>query len=156
MADLKEYIINLNALKEGIHQFSYRLDDEYFSLLDQQEILGGDVEADVTITALRGGYMLEMKICGEVKVSCDRCLDEMSQYVEGEESLPVRLTTAAVDDDIVTVDPETGLLDISWLLYELTEISLPIVHSHQPGECNPQMEELLQSHLCTIDEDPEE
>ena len=53
-------------------------------------------------------------------------------------------------------DPEIGVLDLSWLLYELIEISLPIVHSHQPGECNPQMEELLRSHLCVQPEDPEE
>ena len=156
MTELNDYIINLNTLKDGVHKFEYQLDDAFFSAIGQQEILGGNVHVELALTVLRGGFMLEIQIDGEVQVVCDRCLDEMTQHVEGQENLPVRLTNTEADEDVVAVDPETGLLDTSWLLYELTEISLPIVHSHQPGECNPQMEEFLQSHLCTTEEEPEE
>jgi uncharacterized metal-binding protein YceD (DUF177 family) len=39
-------------------------------------------------------------------------------------------------------------LDLSWLAYEIVSINIPIVHSHQAGECNKQMELLLHNHLC--------
>jgi hypothetical protein len=40
------------------------------------------------------------------------------------------------------------MVDLSWLAYEIVSINIPIVHSHQPGECNQQMELLLHDHLC--------
>ena len=43
-------------------------------------------------------------------------------------------------------------LDLSWLVYEVVSINIPIVHCHQEGECNKQMELLLHDHLC---EEPE-
>ncbi len=155
MTDKKAYIIDLNTLKQGVYEFQYKLDDAFFLGLDQQEIHGGTVDATIALTVLHAGFMLDIHVAGQVRLTCDRCLDEMTQPVEGEEQLPVKLTKAEPDDDFVAVDPDSGLLEVDWLLYELIEISLPIVHSHQPGECNPQMEELLQSHLCTMEE-PEE
>ena len=46
------------------------------------------------------------------------------------------------------------MIDLSWLAYEIVSINIPIVHSHQPGECNQQMELLLHDHLCD-EPDPE-
>ena len=46
-------------------------------------------------------------------------------------------------------------LDLSWLAYEIVSINIPVVHCHQAGECNKQMELLLQDHLCDEPE-PEE
>ena len=150
------YKIDLTALKQGLYHYDFKLDDAFFQGLDQQEIHGGDVDAKVAVSVLHSGFMLNITLKGIVRVICDRCLDEMEQEFIGEEQLQVKLTKVQTDDDIIAVDPDDGMLDLSWLLYELTEISLPIVHSHQQGECNPQMEELLLSHLCTIKEEPED
>ena len=48
----------------------------------------------------------------------------------------------------------TYQLDLSWLAYEIVSINIPLVHSHQAGECNKHMELLLQDHLCD-EPDPE-
>ena len=48
----------------------------------------------------------------------------------------------------------THQLDLSWLAYEIVSINIPLVHSHQAGECNKHMELLLQDHLCD-EPDPE-
>ena len=44
-------------------------------------------------------------------------------------------------------------IDLSWLAYELIIVNLPLVHSHQDGGCNPEMDALLQDHLCAEVED---
>ena len=56
-------------------------------------------------------------------------------------------------EDDMDLDEDTKTLDLEWLAYELVIVNLPLVHSHQPGGCNPQMDALLQSHLCTEPED---
>lgn len=156
MNGLKAYQIDLNTLKQGVYNYEYKLDNAFFAELDQQDIHGGEVYAKVALTVLHIGFMLNIKLSGNVILTCDRCLDEMIQPIDTEERLQVKLTKAETDDDIVAVDPNSGILDLNWLLYELTAISLPLVHSHQQGGCNPQMEELLQSHLCTTTEEPED
>lgn len=157
MEEISNYIVNLNTLQEGIHQYTFRLDDAFFAATEQDEILGGEVTAEVAITARSSGFVLQLSVEGEVTITCDRCLDPMKQPVEGEETLLVKLSAAQPegDDDTICVDPEDGTLDLGWLLYELTELSLPIVHSHQEGACNPQMQELLRTHLCTIEAEEE-
>ena len=52
-------------------------------------------------------------------------------------------------------DYEPKQVDLSWLAYELIVVNLPLVHSHQDGGCNPEMDALLQDHLCTDVEDEE-
>ena len=56
-------------------------------------------------------------------------------------------------EDDMEMDEGTEMLDLEWLAYELVIVNLPLVHSHQPGGCNPMMDALLQDHLCTMPED---
>ena len=151
-----QFEINLNMLKQGVViERTLSLDDAFFAGLDQKEILAGDVEARVKLTPVGHNFVLDIEEDGVVRVVCDRCLEEMEQEVEVTEQVLVKLS-AVEDDDFVAVDPASGVLELSWLLYELIEINLPIVHSHQEGECNPQMEELLRTHLIVQEEEPKE
>ena len=158
MAQTDTYTIDLHALPKGEQAFEWVLQDDFFQAVEQEEILGGEVKAKATVDAKPSGFVVDLQIEGEVSIVCDRCLDPMKQAVEGEETLLVKWGKAdtQTDEDIIYVDEAEGKLDLSWLLYELIELSLPIVHSHQAGECNPLMEELLQSHLCTEADQPEE
>jgi hypothetical protein len=61
---------------------------------------------------------------------------------------------AAPGETEKTVSGRGQNVDLSWLAYEIVSINIPLVHSHQPGGCNPQMDLLLQSHLCD-EPDPE-
>ncbi len=152
------YVIDLNALQFGDYQYQYSLDDAFFAALDEKEILGGNLQSEVHLTLREQGCNLHLSVSGEVRVTCDRCLDEMAEEVAVDENLLVKVATPSEenteDDTLYVAD---GKLDLAWLLYEMIAINLPLVHSHQEGECNPQMEELLQTHLCsTMEDEPEE
>ncbi|MBR1929340.1 MAG: DUF177 domain-containing protein [Paludibacteraceae bacterium] len=148
------YSINLNNIRAKAQEFDYELDDDFFKLLEQDEIHGGEVKAKVLISPIGDKYHLQIDLKGKVIVTCDRCLDDMTEIVEAADEAVVEIGDGE-DEEIIYVDENSGELDLKWLLYELIETNLPLVHSHQAGECNPQMEELLLSHLCTTEE-PEE
>ncbi len=151
------YIIDLLQLSDGEHEYSFSLDTEYFKSLDKSEISDGHVEVDANVEVAGERIMLTVRTEGEVEVACDRCLDPMTLSQETEEQFVVKLTdTDDEDEGYISVSRTYGKLDLAWLSYETIVINLPLVHSHQKGECNPQMEELLQSHLCTDDEEPED
>ena len=142
MSEQSHYIIDLKRLPVGAHQFDIQLDDEFFKALEKSEILSGNVACKATLNLREEDYQLNIAVHGTVFVVCDRCLDPMPLEVEDEQEI-------WSDDEENDQSPMTNYqLDLSWLAYEIVSINIPIVHSHQAGECNKQMELLLHDHLC--------
>ncbi len=136
MSEQSHYIIDLSRLPIGTHSFDIQLNNDFFSSLEKTEILSGDVAAEVTLNLREEDYTLNIAVQGTVFVVCDRCLDPMPLEIDDEQ-------------EIFSEDEQNEqMVDLSWLAYEIVSINIPIVHSHQPGECNQQMELLLHDHLC--------
>ena len=148
MSEQNHYIIDLKRMPIGTHQFDIQLDDEFFAGLDKSEILSGSVAAKVTLNLREEDYQLNIAVHGTVFVVCDRCLDPMPLEINDEQEI-------FSEDEGLQVTGyglQESDLDLTWLAYEIVSINIPIVHSHQAGECNKQMELLLHDHLC---DDPE-
>ena len=135
----KPHIIELSKLEIGNYSFDYELDSAYFQSVEKSEVLGGNVQAKAELALREQDFDLRIKVSGVVQVTCDRCLDPMDVAVDAE--------------DDMEMDEGTKMLDLEWLAYEWVIVNLPLVHSHQPGGCNPMMYALLQDHLCTTMED---
>ena len=141
MSEQNHYIIDLKRLPIGTHHFDLTLDDAFFGAIEKTEVLGGKVEATITLNLREEDYQLNIAVHGTVFVVCDRCLDPMNIEINDEQEI-------FSDDEEETLNSQLSTLDLSWLAYEIVSINIPIVHSHQAGECNKQMELLLHDHLC--------
>ena len=141
MSEQDHYIIDLSRLPIGTHEFDIQLNNDFFSGLEKTEILSGQVEAKIVLNLREDDYTLSIAVHGTVYVTCDRCLDPMPLDISDEQ------TIESMDED-VSLNPQPSTLNLSWLAYEIVSINIPLVHSHQAGACNPQMDLLLQSHLC--------
>ena len=141
--------VELDALKIGQYELDYELDSDYLTSQEATELLGGHVMANARLNLRERDFDLHVEVKGNVAVACDRCLEPMSIAIEA-------------GDDIDSgeggmANGECKTLDLRWLAYEMIIVNLPLVHSHPDGECNPQMQDLLQSHLCsTMPEEPED
>lgn len=142
MTTEKTHIIALDSLELGVHVFDFQLDSAYFDEIENSELLGGEVDVTARLDLRQYDFSLEIAVEGVVQVTCDRCLDEMDVEIDAEES----------EWDW---DERPKKIDLSWLAYELIIVNLPLVHSHQEGGCNPEMDALLQDHLCAEVEDEE-
>ena len=134
--DEKSHIVALDSLELGAHVFDFQLDNAYFGEIENSELLGGEVKVEAHLNLREYDFDLDIAVKGLVQVTCDRCLDEMDVAIDAEENE-------------WEWDDEPKLIDLSWLAYELIIVNLPLVHSHQDGGCNPEMDALLQDHLCT-------
>jgi uncharacterized metal-binding protein YceD (DUF177 family) len=146
MSEKNHYIIDLKRLPVGTHTFDITLDDAFFKSLEKSEILSGTVDCQATLNLREEDYRLNIAVRGTVFVVCDRCLDPMPLEINANDEMIDSLNDAA--------ELPNDELDLSWLAYEIVSINIPIVHSHQAGECNKQMELLLHDHLCESS-DPE-
>lgn len=134
--------VSLDRLEPGRHVWEYELTDAFFSGLEWTEVLSGNVHAVARLDLRESDYSLTIALRGRVQLTCDRCLDPMDWDIVCEEE----------------VEPETESkeLDLNWLAYELIAVNLPLVHRHPEGGCNPEMAALLQNHLCSMSEDPDD
>ena len=149
------YTIDLKRLKIGTHEFEVTLDDGFFKELEKTEVLGGKVEAKIVLNLREEDYWLTIAVHGTVFVTCDRCLDPMSLEIDASETSSPNDEMSA--NESLNDEPRASndVLDLTWLAYEIVSINIPVVHCHQAGECNKQMELLLQDHLCDEPECPE-
>ena len=141
MSDKTAHIVLLDQLEIGEHLFNLQLDREYLTTIDNTELLGGAVDVKVRLILREDDFVVDMDIVGRVQVTCDRCLDAMNVDVD-------------IYEEEMELEEDVKQLDLAWLAYELIIVNLPLVHSHQDGGCNPDMDALLQNHLCTaLDDD---
>ena len=148
MSRQDHYMINLSRLPIGTHVFEVQLDSDFFASLEKSEVLSGDVAAKIVLNLREESYQLNIAVQGTVFVVCDRCLDLMPLDINDEQEI----WSEEEENDLSPMT--THQLDLSWLAYEIVSINIPLVHSHQAGECNKHMELLLQDHLCD-EPDPE-
>ena len=141
MSEKTAHIVLLDKLEIGEHLFDFQLDNSYFLTIENSELLGGTVDVKVRLILHEEDFAVDMDIVGQVQVTCDRCLDSMDVDVD-------------IYEEELELEEDTKQLDLAWLAYELIIVNLPLVHSHQDGGCNPDMDALLQNHLCTaLDEE---
>lgn len=141
MSENDHYMIDLKRLPLGTHSFDFQLDDDFFASLEKSEILNGNVVCKATLNLREEDYQLNIAVHGTVFVVCDRCLDPMPLEIDDEQEI-----FSADEENDQMVNGQT--VNLQWLAYEIVSINIPIVHCHQPGECNQQMELLLHDHLC--------
>jgi hypothetical protein len=153
MSEQNHYIVELQRLPLGTHRFDFQLDDAFFGALEKTEILGGQVDCLATLNIREDYHTLTIAVHGTVSVVCDRCLDPMNIDINDEQEIE-NDDEAEISNLQSSISNTNRAIDLSWLAYEIVSINIPLVHSHQPGECNQQMELLLHDHLCD-EPDPE-
>ena len=145
MNSLEQFKIDLKGLKDETTALNFTLDNAFFEALDQKDVQGGALHVSVSIRKASGFFEFTLHSAGIIDVPCDRCLDLMSQPIEADSRLVVRLgSTYSEEDDTITIPEEDGILDLSWLIYESIVLAIPIQHVHAPGKCNPAMTKVLE------------
>ena len=136
----KRYSIAYKGLKNGHHEFDFKVDDEFFAAMESTDIKGGD--CDVHVTMERSETMLELgfAIEGYAVCECDRCLEDCNIPVEFSGLLTVRFSELQhdYDGDVMWI-AKGDQLSLKQYIYESIVISLPYRRVHEEGGCNPEM-----------------
>ena len=157
MCGLEIIQINLEGLNEGVQHFTFELGDTFFAAMaarGERQAHKGNVVATIDGSKGIGCYDFNVHVEGTVTLACDRCLDDMLQPITADSHLVVKRGEPSNDnDDVLMVDETQRMVDLSWFVYEMVELAIPIQHMHPEGECNPQMLEALAGHATQHDED---
>ncbi|WP_101689154.1 YceD family protein [Dysgonomonas massiliensis] len=157
MGRFSEFKIVLRSLSEGKHTFDYKLDDSFFTLLNDEDndLKKGKLDVVVDLKRSSTTFDLNFAIKGKVNVPCDRCLDDVTMEVDTKNHLVIKFGQeyAEESEEIMTIPEEEGEVNIAWFLYEFIVLSLPMKRVHPAGECNKTMAAKLKRHKVTDTKD---
>ncbi len=140
-------IIRLSGLKPGRYDHGFTLEKEFFEAFGNEEIRDGKVQIEAILEKTERVTTVKITLHGEVTTLCDRCLGEMTVPIEGEERLVLHFSdTEESDDENVAILPEgANEIDLSQWLYEYVAVRIPLQHSHEEGECDPETVRYIKS-----------
>jgi uncharacterized metal-binding protein YceD (DUF177 family) len=154
---LKVYEIPFKGLKDGQHEFDYKLDAHFFEVIEESLINDGEINAKVLLTKTPTMFTLTFDIKGVVKTQCDRCLDPLEVPVSYKSKMYVKFGEEYDEpsDEIIVLPQDEHSFNVAHLLYEFIGISLPVQKVHKKNGCNPEMISRL-SHQNEVEPDEEE
>jgi len=143
-----EYVIGFSSLKDGRHDYHYKIDNTFFEQFEYTDIQGADLVLDVVLDKKPNMIILEFKVVGYLTVMCDRCTDSFNYPIKGEESVIYKFTDEDLDDEkIIAILPHEVEIDITIPVYEFATLLLPQRRIHPKGECNEEMLNEIDNYL---------
>jgi len=154
------YTIPLSGLKEGHHTIDFEIDKEFFEQFEESEVKEGSLIANIVMDKRSSHSDLLIRISGNVKIYCDRCLEMFFHPVVCENRLLVKFgkTIEDIDPDILSLPVGEHELDLQQHIYEFILLALPIKRVHPNDNkgistCDPVMLKKLDELI--VDEEPE-
>ena len=139
-----EFIIPLNGLTTGQHEFDWKIGKEFFESFENSEILDAELVASVVVEK-SGRYLgIDCEVTGDVTVECDRCLDDLLVPIDVEIMLSVKYGDEESSDEhhegereVIFVPETDAEFDMSQIIYDYVCLDLPMQRIHEDGDCNP-------------------
>lgn len=138
----RKYSIDYQNLKEGKYDFHIGVSDDLFTLSEESPVREGALIADIKLLKIKKNLELDVEIRGNVSITCDRCLENMSLPICYSNHLTVRVGGAAeeYDGEVMWLDGSENYLSLAQYLYESVILSLPYSRVHGDiADCNQDM-----------------
>jgi uncharacterized metal-binding protein YceD (DUF177 family) len=157
MDALVQYNLPVSGLHDGIHQFDYEVDTEFFKHFENALIEVADIKLRLYFDKRPSLYVLTFEFSGTVQTECDRCLEVFDLPIEGTEVLMIKFSDEVSEEgDVVYIPRGTLELDVSKYVYDYICLGFPIHKTHDDAglECDPEMMKYLEPN--EEEEEPEE
>jgi uncharacterized metal-binding protein YceD (DUF177 family) len=141
-----KYTIPFRGLKDGLHEFDFKVNQEFFNHFQEEDVYQGEADVKVSFNKKTLVTTLKFELKGKLNVACDRCLEELEIEVEGENSLHLKFGEEHEElaDDVIVLAESENEINVAQYIYELFELSLPLSFVHPDDEegnstCNEKM-----------------
>lgn len=134
MKNLKEFDISFIGLKDGNHQFEYKIEKTFFDFFNYEEFYNSNV--NVVLSFLKKPTMFELNfVCkGWVEVSCDVTNELFQQPINTTIDLIVKFGQEYNDEneEILIIPHSEFKINVAQYIYEAIVLAVPLKKIH-PG-----------------------
>lgn len=134
MKDLKNFDISFIGLKDGMHQFDYNIDKEFFDFFNYEEFYNSNVNVSLSFLKKPTLFELTFTFSGNVEVACDISNELFQQPIETEMFLIVKFGDEFnnENEELLIIPHSDYKLNIAQYIYEAIVLAVPIKKVH-PG-----------------------
>lgn len=128
MGAKKNFDIQLLKLKNGVHEYEYAIDNDFFDLYEQSSLHDGNLEVKLSLEKNEATNLLNFSLNGNIKLECDRCLDEIGYPVKSDYLLTVKVSDEEQPDaeDILVIPTNNQTVNVADTIYEMINLALPL------------------------------
>ena len=158
MEKLQEYEIKFVSLKAGNHSFNYKIGKEFFEAFEHSEIEESEIIVDLDFEKATTMLVLNFSISGNMSGECAVCLDKINVPLNGEFRQIFKFSdelTESDDEEIAFISTSEISLNVAPYIYEFIHLSLPTRIVHPEGECNDEVQNVLDQYILVEEDDSE-
>lgn len=146
-----EFDIAFVGLKEGIHEFDFKIERSFFDSFGQSPIDHCDIDVKLKFDKKNSFFLLDFQISGTVRLNCNRCNAELDYPVDNDYPVVVKIgepvNDKTSDEDVIYISRSETHLNVEQLLYEFILLTIPayvVECENIPGKkCNPEVLKVL-------------
>ncbi len=130
----REFVIPFSGLKQGKHEFNFKIDNTFFESFEYNEFNDAAIDLSVLLNKSSTMLELEMTASGTVNVYCDVTSEPYDQPIQSDLELVVKFGEEFNNDnDEILILPHGDFkVDISQYVYEMLVLAVPLKKVH-PG-----------------------
>ncbi len=159
---MKQYSIPFRGLKNGFHQFEFKVDDDFFADFAYSLVKQANINIGLTLEKKESMIILDLNLEGEITLDCDKCLANYRKQINTQDRQIARYSDEDVenlDDELLIIKKNDQEIDLSNIIYELINVSVPYIKvCEDPGNkpsCDKVMIEKLAVFTTAQEEDKE-
>ena len=141
-----KYTIEFKGLKEGLHDFEFKVNNKFFEHFEGSLVENGEVTIKTALEKRSAFLKLKLKIKGWLELTCDRCLEQYRQKIKNKAEIFVKYGESEYEegDNVLWILPEEHNINLAQIIYEYVSLSIPLRHVHPKNDegeraCNRQM-----------------
>jgi len=130
MKELKsEFLLPIQGLYMGMHQYEFTLNDAYFDMFTHSLVKRGSFGVILDLEKKPSMLILDFNINGSYTTSCDVCLKQIQIPVEAAERYLIKYTADdGQSEDVIYLDNDESDLDVSEFILETIQLHLPLMN----------------------------
>lgn len=128
------YQVNLGNLTLGIHQYSYKIDNQFFEDFNNANDLAQEVDCKVVVNCDRTETMTicNFTIEGNLVLQCDRSLKLFDYPIDIQSTIYYKFGNeyAELSEDLITISEKDAVVDFSQPIFDLLSLEVPTRKLH--------------------------
>jgi len=133
---LKPFEIAFVGLSNGVHEFSFELNDSFFSCFAHSEVTKADLAATLIMHKKNNMLDLEFQVKGNLELTCDRCLENFWYQMDLQRMLYIKFGDRFEEqsDDVIIIPSTESHIDVAQYFFEFVVLGLPAKRIHPGGK----------------------
>lgn len=137
------YNIKFSGLKEGNHLFDFDLEKTFFEQFEDYNINSGSGKLEVLLSKKVNLLSLNFKFNCDLISTCDRCNDDLSINISGEDDVYVKFGEEDIsndDESLLVIPSDSYQINIDSTIFELIATQIPLRKIHEnEDDCNQEI-----------------